>query len=116
MKAGECAKCGAGELLNVLQMQETTFYSRVPLGKIDRVAPLETIICKKCGYTVWYCDAYGDLREEPGRVTRVRDERQKCADCMSPNQYLVAQLHERPNHPVVVGSGETIDSVPLAVL
>jgi predicted nucleic-acid-binding Zn-ribbon protein len=116
MRAREGAKCGGGQLLQVVQMDETTYYRRVPLGEIDRVAPLETIVCKQCGYAVWYCDAYEDLCERPGRVTRVRDERQQCADCSSPVQFLVAELHERPDHPVVVGRGETVDSVPLAVL
>ncbi|MGZ3407005.1 MAG: hypothetical protein ACXVAN_11215, partial [Polyangia bacterium] len=116
MRPRECAKCGAGELWNVVQMQETTFFRRVPLGAIDGVAPLETVICKKCGYAVWYCDAFGELSERPGRVTRVRDERQRCAECGSPSHHLVAQLRERPDHPVVVGHGPSVDAVPLAVL
>ena len=116
MRAGVCGKCGSSELWNVVQMQETTFFRRVPLGATDGVAPIEALVCKACGYTAWYCDRFADLRIEKGRVASVQDERQRCADCMGVSHFLVAELHELPHDGAEFVRDRSIAPVPLAIL
>jgi len=101
MKApSPCGKCGGLAFWKVREMQEHAFFRASPLGDIDRVAPLETLICTACGYTVWYSGS-DDLREQPGAVASVVDDRVRCADCAGMPHLLVALVHEWPHNPLL---------------
>jgi predicted nucleic-acid-binding Zn-ribbon protein len=100
MKApAACAKCGGLAFWNVREMQEHAFFQAKALGEIDCLAPLDTIVCKACGHTVWYSRST-ELIERPGSVRRVVDERVRCADCDGQPHLLVALLHEWPSVPL----------------
>ncbi len=94
-----CIKCGELARWQVREMQEHAFFQNKPLGELDCVAPLDTIICKACGHTLWYSRA-NELTERVGAVRRVVDERVRCADCDGEPHLLVALLHEWPSLPL----------------
>src|SRR5262245_28683769 len=94
-----CGKCGELARWRVREMQEHAFFEMKPLGDIDCIAPLETLICTACGHTVWYSGS-DELMERPGAVGRVVDDRVRCADCDGKSHLLVALVHEWPSHPM----------------
>lgn len=102
-----CKKCGGLAFWKVREMQEHAFFQTKPLGDLDCVAPLETIICAACGHTLWYSGSK-ELAERSGAVRRVVDERVRCADCDGQPHLLVALLHEWPSTPL---AGTTVLAV-----
>ncbi|HEX6839278.1 MAG TPA: hypothetical protein VF334_22025 [Polyangia bacterium] len=94
-----CIKCGELARWQVREMQEHAFFQNTRLGELDGVAPLDTIICTSCGYTLWYSGST-ELMERAGAVRRVVDERVRCADCDGQPHLLVALLHEWPSAPL----------------
>jgi hypothetical protein len=104
-----CPKCGGLELWNVRSMRERRFIGYGEMGYVDDVEPLETLVCKGCGFTAWYSDAFARLREDPGRVRHIVDDRLRCVECDGQSHFLVAQLREWPEE-------SPVGAVPLGVL
>jgi len=103
----ECKKCGGVAFWKVREMQEHAFFQTRPLGDLDCIAPLDTIICSECGYTLWYSGSK-ELTERAGAVRRVVDERVRCADCDGQPHLLVARLHEWPSTPLASATELTV--------
>jgi hypothetical protein len=97
--------------------------ARLPLGGVDAVAPLSTLICNGCGYTHWHCGAFATLTEEPGRIRRVVNPELVCRDCDGQEHYLLALVQEWPSDqdrsgltPLAVLNGGEFPSGNLALL
>jgi hypothetical protein len=99
MRVDVCVHCGGREHWRVEPMLEHAYSAtieKLPLGGIDLVAPLGTLICKGCGYTVWYSGAVAGLTEDRGRISRIVNPELSCRDCAGQSHYLVAQVQEWP--------------------
>ena len=102
-----CIKCGEPARWRVREMQEHAFFETKPLGELDGVAPLDALICKACGHTLWYsCST--ELSEDNDKVRRVVDERARCSDCDSAPHLRVAVLHEWPSTPLASATELTV--------
>jgi hypothetical protein len=93
MRARACPQCAdAGAWIITLCHEQNLVQS----GPVE---PLETHICDRCGYAVWYSGAIDDLREELGRVARVDDERLACLDCDGRRHFLVMRSGQAGDGP-----------------
>jgi hypothetical protein len=93
MSQPRCVRCDGGDFWKIRETRERGAGGDWSmLGSIDQVAPLQALVCCRCGLTRFYSAARLN-----GEVWERSQKEHVCRECAAPRQLLVPQLREWPD-------------------